>query len=127
MPIAKHEDATFKRCASIILGFALSCLLAGCSMSDDTMASFLVAPGKYTLYNCAQLAEAEAARSSREKELEQLMARAEVDTSGRLVSTIAYRSEYLSVRGELDEVRRASAEKKCPNTAGGHLSNTTIR
>jgi hypothetical protein len=127
MPMTKREDATLRRCAAMLLAFALLGVLAGCSMSDDTMASFLVAPGKYTLYNCTQLAEEGKARAARAQELEQLMARADVDASGRLVSTIAYRSEYLSVRGELDEVRRASAEKKCPNAAGGHASDTIIR
>jgi hypothetical protein len=127
MPVAKSNEPKIMLCASMIIGFAVVGLLAGCSTSDTTMASFLVAPGKYTLYNCTQIANQEKTNAIRAQELEQLMARAEVNTSGRLVSTIAYRSEYLTVRGELDELKRTSIEKKCPNTVDGHASDTIIR
>jgi hypothetical protein len=126
MPAANFGLTKLKGFAAMF-GIATAGLLAGCSMSDDTMASLMVAPGKFTLYSCEALVEQERKSSTRARELEQLMARAEVDASGRLVSTIAYRSEYLTVRGELEELRRAAAEKKCPNIPGEHTSDTIIR
>lgn len=104
-------------------------LLAGCAMSDDTMSSVLVAPGKYTLYTCADLATAHKETAARERQLRQLMARADANSAGRLVSAVAYRSDYLTVRGELNELHQASIEKKCGLVADDddRVSDTIIR
>ena len=63
-------------------------MLAGCATQygapDDSMGSYMVSPGKYQLYSCAQMAE------------------------------LAYRAEYLQPRGELAELGRATAAKNCP-------------
>jgi hypothetical protein len=88
-------------------------LLAGCAMSDDTMSGMIVAPGKYTLYSCDALAEAHKKAAAEERELRQLMARADADSAGRLVSAVAYQTDYLTVRGELNELHQASIDKKC--------------
>jgi hypothetical protein len=105
---------------------ALAGLLAGCTISDDTMARLLVAPDKYQFFNCDQLAAQIKSTLAREKELEQLMARAEVDPAGRLVSTVAYKSDYLTARGDLNELRQSAAAKNCAFLAG-HVSDRTIR
>ncbi len=85
------------------------------------MGRFLVGPGKYTLYDCAQLAEAAAVAVKREGELRALMARASVDSGGRLVSAMAYRPDYYQVHGELNEMRRTAAEKKCDFVPGANI------
>jgi len=59
------------------------------------------------------------------------MAKAGPDASGHFVSTIAYRPEYLQLRGQMNEIRKTSAEKKCkfsPDAASGaHGSDQIIR
>jgi hypothetical protein len=92
--------------------------LAACAMSDDQAARYLVAPDKYVLYSCNDIAREAQAKAAREKELQQLMAKANVDASGRLVSTIAYRPDYLTVHGEINELRAAAAAKHCDTAPG---------
>jgi hypothetical protein len=88
--------------------------LAGCgSISDQTAASALVSPGKYSLYTCPDIEQRARTVRTRLLELEQLMTRAERGTGGELVNAIAYRTEYLQMRGELDELAKSTAEKNC--------------
>lgn len=91
----------------------LAAALAACAMSDDKVGSYLVSPGKYTLYSCPEIAQATKDKLDRERELQMLMAKAGQGADGRFVSSIAYRPEYLSVNAELIELRKATAEKNC--------------
>jgi hypothetical protein len=95
------------------LAIAAATALSGCAVSDDQMARYLVAPDKYVLYRCAEIAKEMQAATAREQELLRLMANADVDAGGRLVSAVAYRPDYLSVRGEINELRAAAAAKHC--------------
>jgi len=97
---------------------ALAAMVAGCAMTDDQAARFLVAPDKYVLYNCDEIAREAQAATARERELQQLMMKADVDASGRLVSAVAYRPDYLSVRGEINELRAAAIAKHCDVVPG---------
>jgi hypothetical protein len=90
-----------------------SALLSGCAASDDASGRFLVQPDKYQLYNCRELVEAAQLIGVRQRELEGLMAKAGTDASGRFVGTMAYRPEYLLLRGQMNEIRRTATEKKC--------------
>ena len=76
----------------------------------------MVAPGKFTLYTCDEIATQAKQVAARQSELERLTAKAGQDATGKLVSTLAYRPDYLTARGEMIDVRQAAAEKKC-NTA----------
>lgn len=92
-------------------------LLAACSAGtsrDERLGKFLVAPGKYRLYDCQQLAQAATGYIERERELRAAKAKAEAGPGGGLVSVLAYDAEYGQVRGNLDELRREAAEKSCP-------------
>jgi hypothetical protein len=115
-----------------VAGAALATALAGCAMSDDQMARFLVAPNKYAIYNCDEIARQLQITGAREKELQQLMARASTDAGGRLASSLAYDSDYLTARGELNELRATAVAKHCdpvPGTAGpaARASDSAIR
>jgi hypothetical protein len=98
-----------------MLGLALGIALAGCASSPEHAEDFYVAPGKYVLYDCTQLAGVAAHFEERDKELAQLIARAKEGPGGALVSAMAYDVEYYSNRGELKDVRREQAEKNCPS------------
>lgn len=93
----------------------LAGLVSGCTTDNDTRAErFLVAPGKYVLYNCQQLDEQARTNERRIHELESLMAKSGSD----FANDLAYRPEYLQQRGELADVRRQAAEKKCKTVPG---------
>jgi hypothetical protein len=114
-----------------MLGALGIAVLSGCAASDDTSGRFLVQPDKYQLYSCRELDEAAKTVGARQLELEGEMAKAGPDASGRFVSNIAYRPEYLQLRGQMNEIHRTSAEKKCkfnPNAAPGpRVSDQVIR
>ena len=97
---------------------ALAVALSGCAMPDEQLARFMVAPDKYMLYTCDDIAKETQAAAAREQELRQLMAKADVDAPGRLVSAVAYRPDYLTVRGEINELRKAAAAKHCTVVPG---------
>ena len=99
--------------------------LTGCATTetdianrDDSAARFLVAPGKYRLYNCPQIKEAAAANVKRQHELEELMVKAGAGAGGDFVNTVAYRPEYLSLRGQMMDLRRTAADKNCDFVPG---------
>ena len=91
---------------------AVAAAVAGCA-SEDTTGRFLVAPDKFVLYNCAQLNDAAQNNFARQQELERLMAKAERGSGGTIVSDMAYRPEYVQLRGEMNELRRTTVEKNC--------------
>jgi hypothetical protein len=92
---------------------SIAAALAGCAVSGEHAEDFYVAPGKYIFYDCKQLAGVAAHFEQRDKELKNLMARAKQGGGGDLVSAMAYNSDYYSNLGELKDVRREQAEKKC--------------
>jgi len=91
-----------------------------CACSDETTGRMLVTPSKYTLYNCRELAMEAQGVADRQRELGELMKKAGVDAGGRLASNMAYRPEYLLLRGQMDQLRRAAAEKGCDLSAGAN-------
>jgi hypothetical protein len=92
--------------------------LSACAGNDDMTARMLVAPGKYVLFNCTQLAEQVTTNLKRQHELEGFMAQAGTGSSGQMVSAVAYRPEYLQLRGEMEDLRQTAADKKCKAVPG---------
>jgi len=94
--------------------------LSGCGTSDDKMASFLVAPGKYVLYDCVDIARETKTTLARQKELQQLMAKAGTgtDTTGRLIGEATYGTDLATTRGQMRDLRAAAAERKCDFVPG---------
>lgn len=91
-------------------------LLSACGSSnrdEDKLGSFLVAPGKYVLYDCQQLNMTNAGYIGRRDVLRKAMADAEKAPGGGVVSLLAYRTEYGQVEGNLAEIRRDAASKNC--------------
>jgi hypothetical protein len=125
--MAKIDSATLTRNATAMLAAVLAGLLSGCGGSGADMASrFVVTPNKYQYYNCEQIADQVKISAAREKELEQLMAKA-----GPVMSAVTYEPDYVAARGELRELRRTSIEKQCDKndgkTAGAAASDTIKR
>jgi hypothetical protein len=97
---------------ALLTGAALA-MLAGCAASDDTMSSFFVAPGHYVLYQCDDIERTAKGVVTRQKELEQLMAKAGPGAGGQLISNATYGPEYETARGQLKDLRAAAIEKNC--------------
>jgi hypothetical protein len=108
---AKHS---IKFSAALALAAVLGSAVAA-SADDDRWSHFLVAPGKYILYNCQQLDVAAKTNQKRIAELEALMAK----SGSEFANAIAYRPEYLQLRGEVADLAHEAADKKCKSAPGG--------
>ncbi len=117
--------------ARTLIAALAAAALCGCA-SEDTAGRFLVTPDKFVLYNCVQLSDAAQTNFARQQELEKLMAKAGTGSGAEIVSDLAYRPEYVQLRGEMNELRKASAEKNCKpivNTSSptGRASDQAVR
>src|SRR5690348_4616925 len=97
-----------RQAVSLISALVAAALTGGCSVTEQGTARLLVAPGSYEFYSCPQLVNAAQSFRSRQRELENLMAKASVDAAGRMMSEVTYRPDYLTVRGQLHEVELAA-------------------
>lgn len=119
---------TAKHSITFSAALALAALLCGASAAsadDNMMSNFLVAPGKFILFNCQQLDVAAKANQQRMAQLEALMAK----SGSEFANMVAYRPEYLQLRGEMADMRREAVDKKCksvPGTGAPHRVNGTI-
>ena len=110
--------ATGVSAARRLLGAAgmalLTAIVSGCSgLSEQTVGSVLTSPGKYEFHDCQDIQSNIRNRRNRQAELERLMAQASQGFGGEFVSAIAYRSEYVKNRGEIDVLLRTADEKQC--------------
>ena len=114
-----------RRLALIFAAVLAAVTLSACAGDDDMTARMLVAPGKYVLFNCTQLADQAEANMKRQHELEGLMAQAGTGSGGQMVSAVAYRPEYLQLRGEMEDMRQTAADKNCDFVPGEDPGATT--
>src|SRR5229473_7412050 len=94
------------------IGFALS----ACAEMSDSMTSAFADPAKYDLYDCKQLEPERKSLAARAAELQGLMAKAETGAAGSLVSELAYRNDYIAVRGQAKLAEEAWRRNKCHET-----------
>ena len=88
--------------------------LAGCaSISEQTARVIFAAPAKFDDKNCQEIENLITGNRARQKDLEQLMARADQAPSGGFVNAIAYRPDYVQVRGDLERLAKAREDKQC--------------
>ena len=117
-PRAGHA-ADFLGCSPVIVAAAL----AGCS---NGAGSLLIDPGRYSAYHCNDLAARWKELVKREKELRDLMDRADQGGGGAVIGSLAYRTDYESVRSEEKLLQRTAAEKNC-NPTTQYQSDQIIR
>lgn len=92
---------------------ALALPLAGCETTRDPMATIATSPGQYDLYDCPAIKAAAGGVVSRQRQLEDLMARANRGPVGGLISATTYEPEYVTLRGKMSELRRVAAANNC--------------
>lgn len=93
----------------MVLGIAL----AGCAGMSDTMTTAFADPAKYELYDCKQLETERKNLATRAAELQGLMAKADSGVAGPVVAELAYRNDYVSVRGQARFAEQAWERSKC--------------
>lgn len=109
---------TAKHSIKFSAALALAALFGGAgaaSADDEQWSHFLVAPGKYVLFNCQQLDVQAKTNQKRIAELEALMAK----SGSEFANAIAYKPEYLQLRGEMADIQHEAAYKKCKSAPGG--------
>ncbi len=87
--------------------------LSGCADMSDTLSTAFADPAKYDLYNCKQLETERKNLATRGAELQGLMAKAETGVAGPVVAELAYRNEYVAVRGQARFAEEAWQRNKC--------------
>src|ERR1700704_6073668 len=98
--------------ALLVLGVGLN----GCADMSDSMTSAFADPAKYDLYECKQLETERKSLATRAAELQGLMAKAETGAAGPLVAELAYRNDYIAVRGQTKLADEAWQRNKCVAT-----------
>jgi hypothetical protein len=96
---------------------AMCALVAGCATSDGPY--FFADAGKYQFHNCEQLAAASKQKHDRQRELKELIDKAEQAAGGQIVSALAYRSDYVAVNEELQVIDSTVREKNCAASPPG--------
>ena len=76
-------------------------------------------PAKYDLYDCKQLEPERKRLAARSAELQGLMAKAETGVGGAVVAEVAYRNEYIAVRGQAKLAEQAWKKNRCRETLPG--------
>jgi hypothetical protein len=95
---------------------ALGGLVVGCADMGDGLTSVFADPSKYNLYDCKQLEAERKALASRMAELQGLINKAQDGFAGPVVAEVAYRNEYIALRGQKKNADEAWELIKCRDT-----------
>jgi hypothetical protein len=121
MTLRPHMKVSTRLCAAAIAGG----LLQACAVSDNPITVF-ADPGKYQYNTCEQIAGQRKHWTGRERELRQLMDKAEQSTGGAVVNLLAYKADHVAAREELTVLEATARSKNC-ETPDKWRSNTVVR
>jgi hypothetical protein len=103
--------------AAILAGLsAFGLSLGGCAEMGDTVTTAFADPAKYELYDCKQLESERKNLANRAAELQGLMAKAETGFAGPVVAEVAYRNDYVAIRGQQHFAEEAWQKGHCHET-----------
>jgi len=102
-----------RRVAAVLSLLVSGAALSGCADMSDSMATAFADPAKYELYDCRQLQTERKALATRAAELQGLMAKANTGAAGPVVAELAYRNDYVAVRGQAKFAEEAWQRDKC--------------
>ena len=91
--------------------------LGGCAGMGDSISTAFADPAQFELYDCKQLETSRKYLATRAAELQGLMAKAETGVAGPVVAELAYRNEYIAVRGQSKFAEEAWQRNRCQNAA----------
>jgi hypothetical protein len=113
MIVRESEKAALPR---LVLALALSALgfgVSGCADMNENMTAAFADPAKYELYDCKQLEAERKTLATRQAELQGLISKAETGTGGTVVAELAYRNDYIAVRGQSHYADEAWRKNRC--------------
>ena len=110
---ARHHRILPSAALALALGCVLVSGLAGCANIGDGMTTAFADPAKYELYDCKQLEAERKNIATRLADLQGLMAKAQTGVAGPVVAELAYRNEYIAVRGQSRFAEDAWQRNKC--------------
>ena len=113
MPLLLSHRRSFSRSFAALTLLAVGAGLSGCAEMNDSMTSAFADPAKYDLYECKQLEPERKNLANRAAELQGLMAKAETGVAGPVVAELAYRNEYIAVRGQQKNAEEAWRKNRC--------------
>ncbi|WP_375313930.1 twin-arginine translocation pathway signal [Bradyrhizobium sp. A5] len=114
-----------RSCCAAAAFLAAGFVLSGCAGMSETIAPAFADPAKYELYDCKQLEAERKALAIRTTDLQRLMDKAETGTGGAVVSELAYRNDYVAVRGQAQLAEDAWRRNRCRETPPGAPSVTS--
>ncbi len=102
-------------------------MLAGCGA--DGVGALMVDPARYDGYDCKALVGQWNGLVVREKQLRNLIDKADQSGAGVVIGAVAYRGDYQTVLAQKNLLQRTAAEKKCQltSTSPAFTSDHTIR
>ena len=103
---------------------ALGTVLSGCAEMGEQVSFAFADPSKYELWECKPLEAERKALTNRAAELQGLMAKADTGVAGPVVSELAYRNEYVAVRGQIKFADEAWRRNKCRESPPGTVVAT---
>ena len=104
------------RCCGALVLLASAAALSGCASMSETIAPAFADPGRYELYDCKQLEAERKGLAARTADLQRLMDKAETGAGGAVVSELAYRNDYVAVRGSAQLAEDAWRRNRCRET-----------
>jgi hypothetical protein len=107
-----HRHLISRGLAALAL-VALGAGLSGCAGMSDAISPAFADPAKYDLYDCKQLETARKDLATRTAELQGLMTKAETGVAGPVVAEMAYRNDYIAVRGQSKLAEEAWQRNRC--------------
>ena len=113
MPISELHRRSFRGCLAALALLALGTGLSGCAGMSDTVAPAFADPAKYDLYDCKQLETERKSLATRTAELQGLMTKAETGVAGPVVAELAYRNDYIALRGQSKLADEAWQKSRC--------------
>jgi hypothetical protein len=108
--------------ALMVSGFGLG----GCADMSDSMTSAFADPSRYELWDCKRLEPERKSLATRAAELQGLMAKADTGFAGPVVAELAYRNEYISVRGQARFADEAWQRNKCKESPPSTAAPTAV-
>jgi hypothetical protein len=102
-------------CSALVVLLA-GAALSGCAGMSETVAPAFADPAKYELYDCKQLEGERKSIARRTGDLQRLMDKAQTGAGGAVVSELAYRNDYIAVRGQAQMADDAWRRNKCRET-----------
>jgi hypothetical protein len=116
MPNALSHRQLFSRSFAALALVALGAGLTGCAGMSDTISPAFADPAKYDLYDCKQLETERKSLAARTAELQGLMTKAETGVAGSVVAEMAYRNDYIAVRGQSKLAEEAWQKNRCQDS-----------